>query len=126
MTTTDKQFMNACDKVLDNPYKQLCVWPGTVLGSNSPEEFEEHMLKEFKARVKFECVVETLPDVKNGKAVPATGGRSDLFFHVHEDDIGHFSIPRLMAGIRWWEDVLGNGGGCLYTDEFLKAHPKTW
>lgn len=31
-----------------------------------------------------------------------------------------------MAGIRWWEDVLGNGGAYLYTPEFLESHPKTW
>jgi len=29
-------------------------------------------------------------------------------------------------GIRWWEDVLGNGGGNLYTEEFLEKYPKGW
>jgi hypothetical protein len=29
-------------------------------------------------------------------------------------------------GIRWWEDVLSNGGGVLYKEEVLIKYPKTW
>ena len=38
------------------------------------------MQEEFGARVKYHCEVKTLPDVENGRAVPETGGRNDLFF----------------------------------------------
>jgi hypothetical protein len=29
-------------------------------------------------------------------------------------------------GVRWWEDVLGNGNGKLYPTEILKKYNKTW
>jgi len=29
-------------------------------------------------------------------------------------------------GIRWWEDVLGNGNGKLYPSEVLEKYSKTW
>jgi len=29
-------------------------------------------------------------------------------------------------GVRWWEDVLGNGNGKLYDQDVLEAYPKTW
>ena len=111
----------------DKNYTQLCVWPGTKLGDASPEEFEAFMKENFNARVKYHTEVETLPDVENGRAVPETGGRNDLFFYVHSDDIGHFALARLQAGIRWWEDVVGyNDNSHLYTEEFINAHPLTW
>jgi hypothetical protein len=31
-----------------------------------------------------------------------------------------------MVGIKWWEDVLGNGNGVLYSQEVLEKYPKTW
>ena len=80
-------------------------------------------------RIKFKCEVETLPDIENGKAVPDTGGRNDLFFYVHEDDIPKFALPRLQMGIRWWEDVISYNrinNEHLYTDEFIEANPPTW
>jgi hypothetical protein len=66
--------------------------------------------------------VETLPTPN----VEGTGGRNDVFFYVHDNDIDKFSVPRLSMGIRWWEDVLGNGNGVLYKEEVLTKYPKTW
>jgi len=110
-------------------FNQLCVWPATTCG-NKPEEikaFENFIANNFNGvRVKYEAEVTTLPDKINGEDVPGTGGRNDLFFYVHDDDIGKFAIARLAVGIRWWEDVLGNGNAYLYSEEFLKKHPKTW
>jgi hypothetical protein len=37
-----------------------------------------------------------------------------------------FAIPRLNMGIRWYEDVLGNGGDKLYPTEILEKYEKTW
>lgn len=48
------------------------------------------------------------------------------FFAVADEDVMKFAVPRLMAGIRWWEDVLGNGDGCIYPAEILERHPATW
>jgi hypothetical protein len=113
---------------MDSNYTQLCVWPGTFLGENSPTELEQFFLEEMNTRVKYHTEVETLPDLdESGNPVPETGGRNDLFFYVHTDDITHFAVPRLQMGIRWWEDVVGyNNNRHLYTEDFLNAHPLTW
>ena len=107
---------------------QLCVWPGTVLGDSTPQDLEKFFLDEMKTRVKYHTEVTTLPDLdKDGNPDPETGGRNDLFFYVHSDDVANFAIPRLQMGIRWWEDVVGyNDNSHLYTKEFLESHPLTW
>jgi len=109
-------------------YTQLCVWPGTTLADSTPAELESFFLDEMKTRVKYHTEVKTLPDIdENGNTVPETGGRNDLFFYVHSDDIANFAVRRLHMGIRWWEDVVGyNDNSHLYTKEFLESHPLTW
>ena len=106
---------------------QLCVWQGTTLGEDTAENFVAFMKKEFDVRIKFDSVQITRPDRdRSGDRIPETGGRSDIFFYVHSGDVMKFAIPRLTAGIRWWEDVLAGGGAYLYAPQFLKSHPKTW
>lgn len=109
-------------------FTQLCVWPGTVLGDSTPQDFENFFLEELGTRVKYHTEVKTLPDLDpNGKPVPETGGRNDLFFFVHKDDIGAFAIARLSMGIMWWEDAVKyNNKSHLYTPEFLQENPVTW
>ena len=94
-------------------FTQVCVWPGTLVDGKI-EEFEEFMFKEFGSRVQYLEEIKTLPD----KGVDGTGDRNDLFFAVHEEDVGKFAIPRLQMGIRWIEDVLAKGN---YTN---KIYPK--
>lgn len=96
------------------PYTQVCVWPGTsVLEPGVPDKirikvFEEFMLKEFNTRVQYLEEIKTAPDMKDGYPVQGTGGRIDLFFVAHSEDLGRFAVPRLKAGIRWVEDVIDN------------------
>ena len=113
---------------MDNNYTQLCVWQGTSLEGSTPAELESFFLEELNTRVQYHTEVQTLPDLyEDGSPNPFTGGRPDLFFYVHSDDIAHFAVPRLKMGIRWWEDVVGyNDNSHLYTREFLDAHPLTW
>lgn len=112
---------------MKNDFTQLCVWPGTVLGDSTPKDLEDFFLNEMGVRVKYHTEVETLPDIENGKAVPDTGGRNDLFFFIHTEDIPKFALQRFQFGIRWWEDVIVyNDNRHLYTDEFLEANPPTW
>ena len=111
----------------DKNYTQLCVWPGMNLGECTEQEFVDIILEMFGARVKYHTTVKTLPDIENGRAVPGTGGRTDMFFYVHSEDIPKFAIARLQAGIRWWEDVVGyNDNSHLYTEEFINEHNLTW
>ena len=79
-------------------------------------------------RVKYKTEVLTNPDLdENGNEVPETGGRNDLFFYIHDDDIGKFAVPRLSMCIRWYEDVVSyNDGAYLYPESFLEENPITW
>ena len=107
-------------------FNQLCVWPGTVVGDSKKvqEDFVKFFKDELGVTVKYETEVKTLPDP--GDLGMKTGGRNDLFFYIADDDIGKFAVPRLSMGIRWYEDVLGNGGGKLYPTEVLEKYEKTW
>lgn len=81
-------------------YNQLCVLQGT-LEPDSKKEFNKFFKENFGVRVKYAEQTHTLPD----PGVKGTGGRSDLLFFIHDDDIQKFAIPRFKMGIRWWEDV---------------------
>jgi hypothetical protein len=120
-------------------FTQLCVWPGCIVlgpgilptsqkGIDAIKEFEKVMADEFSGtRVQYVEEILTLPDrTLKGDPVPGTGGRTDLFFYVHVDDISKFAVPRMAIGIRWWEDVLNNGGGVLYPQRILEKYPKSW
>ena len=113
------------DTHIKNQFNQLCVWPGTVVGDSKKvqEDFVKFFKDELGVTVKYETEVKTLPDTPE---CTETGGRNDLFFYIADDDIGKFAIPRLQMGIRWYEDVLGNGGGKLYPTEVLEKYEKTW
>ena len=108
-------------------YNQLCVLQGTIMPDGGAKELETFFKDEMGVKVKFETEVKTLPNSdKNGNPIPMTGDRNDLFFYIADDDISKFAVPRLSMGIRWWEDVLGNGDGVLYTKEFLEKYPNSW
>ena len=89
-------------------FKQVCVWPGCILGKSTVVEFEEFFKNDFNTRIQFLEEIKTLPDTENGRPVPDTGGRNDIFFAIHDEDISNFSIPRFQIGVRWIEDVLAS------------------
>ena len=106
-------------------FKQLCVWPGTIVGQDSIEEFEYVMEKEFGVRVKYAEEVITNPDP--GETIEQSGGRTDLFFWLHDEDVSKWAIQRLQLGIRWWEDVISyNDNSYLYPQEVIDKYPVTW
>lgn len=109
-------------------FNQLCVWPATTLGDSAPQELVDFFQEEFNTRIQFEQEVITNPDLDaNGDEIEDTGGRTDLFFYVHDDDIASFALPRLQMGIRWWEDVVSyNDNSHLYSKEILDKYPVTW
>lgn len=108
---------------MSTPFSQLCVWEGVIVGEDRVNEFIEWISETFDGvRVQYAEEVKTLPT----PGVPDTGGRNDIFFYVHEEDILKFAVPRLAYGIRWWEDVLGNGNEYLYTEDILNKYEKTW
>lgn len=104
-------------------FNQLCVIHGTTMPEGGGKELENFFKETFGVTTKYETEVKTLPDTPE---CTETGGRNDIFFYIADDDITKFAVSRLQMGVRWWEDVLGNGGGKLYTEEFLNRYPKTW
>jgi len=94
-------------------FRQLCVWEGTSLGDNDALDFVEWCEAEFGGgRIKFE------------EPVTTKEGRVDLFFRIHEADIGKFAAPRLQYGMRWWEDVRASEGeNSVYSAEVLARYP---
>ena len=114
-------------------FNQLCVWPGILLeddegNKTTPKEVEEFLKKSFDIKTKFKCEIKTNPDLdEDGNLIEDTGGRNDIFFYLHDDDISKFAIPRIHAGIRWWEDVIKyNDNSFMYPEEFLNENPPLW
>jgi hypothetical protein len=108
---------------MENKFNQLCVWPGTVLGDNTIENFEQFFKDEFDARVKYAEEVITNGSIERNEE----GGRNDLLFFIHDEDVSKFAVKRLAYGIRWWEDVVSyNDGAYLYKQEVLDKYPVMW
>jgi hypothetical protein len=113
----------------DKNYTQLCVWQGVLLDGFTTKEFEDYMLERFGTRIIFETEIRTLPDLdRKGNPITKTGGRNDVFFYVHKEDIPKFAVLRLNAGIRWWEDVFcfNTDNSHLYPQEFIKKYKLCW
>lgn len=98
------------ESVLDEDYCVVAVWHGTILPNKKDvrEDFAGWMLETFGTRAKVVGQARTLPD-KDGP-----GGRADLLFAIHKDDVMKFAPRRFAAGMRWLEDVVLNSGS-LYT-----------
>ena len=111
-----------------NPFNQLCVWPGTLLEENQIQDFVNFFQEDLGVRVEYKTTLLTKPDLDDrGRAVPETGGRHDVFFYVHDEDVMKFATQRLGFGIRWWEDVIKyNDNSHLYPQEFIEANPPQW
>lgn len=115
-------------------FTQVCVWPATVVCNcedgfkpEKAQEFEKYMLEELNCRVQYLEEIETTPDTdKNGEPVPDTGGRNDVFFAMHKDDVEKAAVRRLAYGIRWLEDVLApvNYPTQIYPNRV--RHYQTW
>lgn len=112
---------------IEKPYSQVAVWTGTTLGDTSIKQFEAWFKDNFDTRIKFLETIVTAPDLDSkGHPVEDTGGRHDIFFAVHEDDIGKFAPKRfqLTSPPRWVEDIYGNGGGKIYPEDVQNY--KSW
>ncbi len=101
---------------LNEGYKQVCVWPGTIVGKTQVADFEKSMVEMFNLKYPPQYLEEVLTyPTEDGE-----GGRNDLFFTIHSEDITRFAVPRLSYGIRWIEDVYLNGGANLYPSRISK------
>jgi len=107
----------------ENKFNQLCVWQGTVLGDSSIEDFIDFFKEKLNTRVKFCEEVTTNGSVERNEE----GGRNDILFYIHDDDIPNFALKRFEFCIRWWEDVVYyNDGAYLYDQEILDKYSVKW
>jgi len=107
----NKQSIDDQRKIQEKPYSQVAIWGSTVVGKDKAKEFEDFMKSEYGVRVKYLEEIETFPDRdQNGSNIEGTGGRNDVFFSVHEDDIPKFAVKRFTMDppVRWIEDVIAN------------------
>ena len=106
-------------------YTQVCVFPGIIVDEDKIQEFVDRIKEVFDTRVQYLETILTKPDLDDPEN---TGGRSDVFFAVHQDDIGKFAVKRLQYGIRWIEDAMSNANGYhlnpLYP-EYVEGY-KSW
>jgi hypothetical protein len=103
-------------------FNQVCVWPATFVGEENQDRFVEFFKKELGTRVQFLEEVKTAPDIADRHPVEGTGGRNDVIFAVHNDDVAKFAVPRLTYGIRWIEDVFGNEDGPSVYPKRIKSY----
>lgn len=108
--------MNTENIQLTEGFTTVCVWPGTTITEEEIPEMEQFFLVELGTRVQYLETIETNSDLDEGNPVPGTGGRSDVFLAIHNNDVAKFAIPRLQFGIRWVEDVYFNRQGHLYPE----------
>jgi len=95
---------------LNKDFHQVCIWPGTLIKKFEIEKFEKDIKNHLNTRIQYLETIKTKPDTdRDGFEEKGTGGRSDVFFAVHKNDVANFAIPRLEIGIRWLEDVLAKG-----------------
>jgi hypothetical protein len=93
--------------LLKEGFSQVLLIQG-VDAPPSAEAFEELVGEALNgARIQYLEQVLTNPSKdEDGFIIQGTGGRSDLLFSVHSDDVGAISILRLQFGMRWIEDVI--------------------
>jgi hypothetical protein len=99
--------MHVSNAELKDGFTQVVVWPGTLVGDDCVDDFLVWMTEEFGVRAQYLEEIETNPSRDNyGNIIEGTGGRNDLLFAVHAEDVPKFVLPRLKFGMRWLEDVL--------------------
>jgi hypothetical protein len=73
---------------IKKPYSQVLVWSGTVIGDTPVKEFNKFFKDEFGVRVNFIEEIVTSPDLDDkGYPIEGTGGRHDVLFSIHEDNV---------------------------------------
>ena len=117
------QFVIKGEIMKNKNFNQLVVWTSTIVGEDNIKEFEG-WLKDEGFKVKYATEYETLPDEDDNSG--ETGGRNDVLFYIHNDDIPKFSLWRLKRNMRWWEDYLDNGSDKIVPQKILNKFEYGW
>ena len=105
-------------------YGVLAIWPQVLMQKDDHDSVQDFMSNMgCKDPVRIIGCVQTLPNYEHREdEYPETGGRIDLAFYFHNEDIYKIAVRRLTHGIRWWEDVVANeiehglSQGIIYED----------
>jgi hypothetical protein len=97
-------------------FEQVCVVTGI---EDSLEDLAKLIPETFDIRI---CM---LDEFKTKKGMGGEGGRRDVLFAVHCDDIQKFAVARLDYGISWWEDYLRNSRQIIPA-AVKNKYPKRW
>lgn len=81
------------------------VMQGCILKEEEIPEFEKYFTEKLGSEIKYITTKITNPD--DGNDIPDTGGRHDVIMIPKETS--KVIITRMQCGLRWYEDVLGNG-----------------
>lgn len=100
----------------DQSYQQICVLRGV---SDSLEDLGKLIPETFDVRIQM------LDEFKTRAGQGGDGGRRDVLFLIHSDDISKFAVSRLGCGISWWEDYLA-GSKSIVPPSIKKKYPKGW
>ena len=105
--------------VRDETYRRVYAWKNCIIDESI---FPKVMLKHFGIRAKFLDYAITNPTVDHlGKIVEGSGGRKDVLFVVHTNDIARFEIPRRDALIHTLDEMLSTEFRFLiYPEEIYK------
>jgi len=109
--------MRKTNAKLKEGFTQVCVWEATLVGKKNIAEFEQYLLDETGARVQY------LEEITTTAGLGGEGGRNDVLFAVHDEDVNKFAVPRLGFGIRWLEDAWPRNSA-IYPDRV--AEYKCW
>lgn len=111
-------------KEIPKDFKQVAILEGVIIKENEAQVFEQFFQDKFGIKIKYLETVETLPDKnEKGEPVEGTGGRKDVFFAIHNDDVMKFAVPRFKIGARWLEDAvanINNPNGIIYPKHVLE------
>ena len=108
---------------MNKNYKYIMVAPACYLGEDKPEDFERVFLK-IDTRIRFLEEVVTIPDKdENGNNIEGTGGRRDILFAVHKDDVNDFMPLRFALTVYPWNDwIKYNRHSKEYSKEILERY----
>lgn len=87
-------------------YPQVCIWEGINPENFSFKWFTDKMKKDFDVRIICLEVIETRPEIRSARVVEGTGGRFDLFFSVHKQDVDSFNEPKTQYTMKWVDDEI--------------------
>lgn len=111
---------------LEEGFEQVVIWPGTIVPEGEEQDFVDWIKSQFDCRAQYLEQIKTKPD--DGDTSGETGGRNDIFFTIHKEDVKKFAIPRMSFGMRWIEDATSEINGYpenpIYPERILQY--KSW